>query len=168
MLFRSIPEMEDKGYDKGYATALSAAAGTIGVIIPPSIPFVIYGVATNTSIGDLFKAGILPGIMMGVALCIYNWMVCKKHGWKGNGRRFDFGALGKSFVKAFWAILSPAIILGGIYSGYFTPTEALRHTLGKAHGFFGCIVHNMSEFKRENGLYHCNRKGRLKRNQETL
>ncbi len=119
-----IPEMEDKGYDKGYATALSAAAGTIGVIIPPSIPFVIYGVATNTSIGDLFKAGILPGIMMGVALCIYNWMVCKKHGWKGNGRRFDFGALGKSFVKAFWAILSPAIILGGIYSGYFTPTEA--------------------------------------------
>ena len=74
--------------------------------------------------GDLFKAGILPGIMMGVALCIYNWMVCKKHGWKGNGRRFDFGALGKSFVKAFWAILSPAIILGGIYSGYFTPTEA--------------------------------------------
>lgn len=68
-----IPEMEEKGYDKGYATALSAAAGTIGVIIPPSIPFVIYGVATGTSIGDMFKAGIIPGLLMGAALMIYNW-----------------------------------------------------------------------------------------------
>ena len=119
-----IPEMEEKGYDKGYATALSAAAGTIGVIIPPSIPFVIYGVATGTSIGDLFKAGILPGLVMGIALMVYNWYICKRHGWKGNGRKFSFKALWKSFLDAFWAILSPVIILGGIYSGKFTPTEA--------------------------------------------
>ncbi len=119
-----IPEMEEKGYDKGYATALSAAAGTIGVIIPPSIPFVIYGVATGTSIGDLFKAGILPGLVMGIALMAYNWYICKRHGWKGNGRKFSFKALWKSFLDAFWAILSPVIILGGIYSGKFTPTEA--------------------------------------------
>ena len=85
-----IPEMEEKGYDKGYATALSAAAGTIGVIIPPSIPFVIYGVATGTSIGDLFKAGVLPGLVMGIALMVYNWYICKRHGWKGNGRKFSF------------------------------------------------------------------------------
>ena len=119
-----IPEMEEKGYDKGYATALSAAAGTIGVIIPPSIPFVIYGVATGTSIGDMFKAGVIPGLLMGVALMIYNWATSKKYGWKGNGRRFNFKALGKSFIDSFWAILSPVIILGGIYGGYFTPTEA--------------------------------------------
>ena len=119
-----IPEMEEKGYNKGYATALSAAAGTIGVIIPPSIPFVIYGVATGTSIGDLFKAGVLPGLVMGIALMVYNWYICKRHGWKGNGRKFSFKALWKSFLDAFWAILSPVIILGGIYSGKFTPTEA--------------------------------------------
>ena len=119
-----IPEMESKGYDKGYATALSAAAGTIGVIIPPSIPFVIYGVATETSIGDLFKAGFIPGILLGVAILVYNYFVAKKNGWIGNGRRFNFRALWVSFKEAFWALLSPVIILGGIYSGYFTPTEA--------------------------------------------
>lgn len=119
-----IPEMESKGYDKGYATALSAAAGTIGVIIPPSIPFVIYGVATETSIGDLFKAGFIPGILLGVAFLMYNYFVAKKNGWIGNGRRFNFRALWVSFKEAFWALLSPVIILGGIYSGYFTPTEA--------------------------------------------
>lgn len=119
-----IPEMESKGYDKGYATALSAAAGTIGVVIPPSIPFVIYGVATETSIGDLFKAGFIPGILLGVAFLVYNYFVAKKNGWIGNGRRFNFRALWVSFKEAFWALLSPVIILGGIYSGYFTPTEA--------------------------------------------
>ena len=130
-----IPEMEEKGYDKGYATALSAAAGTIGVIIPPSIPFVIYGVATGTSIGDMFKAGVIPGLLMGVALMIYNWATSKKYGWKGNGRRFNFKALGKSFIDSFWAILSPVIILGGIYGSVFTPTEAAAVSV-----FYGLIV----------------------------
>lgn len=119
-----IPEMEKKGYDKGYATALSAAAGTIGVIIPPSIPFVIYGVATETSISDLFKAGFIPGILVGCCFLVYNYFIAKKRGWIGNGRKFDFKALWVSFKRAFWALLSPVIILGGIYSGFFTPTEA--------------------------------------------
>ena len=119
-----IPEMEEKGYDKGYATALSAAAGTIGVIIPPSIPFVIYGVATGTSITDLFKAGIVPGLAMGVALMIVCYIMAKKYGFKGETKKFSFKAVVKSFVDAIWALLSPVIILGGIYSGKFTPTEA--------------------------------------------
>lgn len=119
-----IPEMEKKGYDRGYATALSAAAGTIGVIIPPSIPFVIYGVATETSIADLFLAGFIPGILLGVCFLVYNYFVAKKRGWIGNGRRFNVKALWVSFKNAFWALLSPVIILGGIYSGFFTPTEA--------------------------------------------
>ena len=141
-----IPEMEEKGYDKGYATALSAAAGTIGVIIPPSIPFVIYGVATGTSIGDLFKAGILPGLVMGIALMAYNWYICKRHGWKGNGRKFSFKALWKSFLDAFWAILSPVIILGGIYGGYFSATEAAA--VAAVYGLFvGTVVYKELKWK---------------------
>ena len=119
-----IPEMEAKGYDRGYATDLSAAAGTIGVIIPPSITFVIYGVATETSISDLFLAGFVPGILIGLFFLGYNYYVAKKRGYIGNGRKFQFKALAKSFIDAFWALLSPVIILGGIYGGFFTPTEA--------------------------------------------
>lgn len=119
-----IPAMEEKGYDKGYAAALASAAGTIGVIIPPSIPFVVYGVVTSTSIGDLFLAGIIPGIIMGIALMIINYYIAKKKGWTGSGERPDFKGVLKAFIDAFFALLSPAIILGGIYSGIFTPTEA--------------------------------------------
>ncbi len=119
-----IPEMVEHGYDKKFSAALTAAAGTIGVIIPPSIPFVIYGVTSGTSITDLFTAGFLPGVMMGAALILVCWMVSKKNGYKGRGKRSSLKEIGKSFRDAVWAILSPVIILGGIYSGIFTPTEA--------------------------------------------
>ena len=119
-----IPEMVEHGYDKKFSAALTAAAGTIGVVIPPSIPFVIYGVVSGTSITDLFTAGFLPGIMMGLALILVCYLVSKKHGYKGKGSRSSLKEIGKSFKEAIWAILSPVIILGGIYSGFFTPTEA--------------------------------------------
>ena len=119
-----IPAMKDKGYHEGYSAAICAAAGTIGVIIPPSVPFVIYGVATGTSITDLFKAGVVPGIAMGVALMIACYILSKKYGFKGESKKFSFKAIWVSFVDAIWALLSPVIILGGIYSGWFTPTEA--------------------------------------------
>ena len=119
-----IPAMKDKGYDEGFSASICAAAGTIGVIIPPSVPFVIYGVATGTSITDLFKAGIVPGLAMGVALMIVCYIMAKKYGFTGETKKFSFKAVVKSFVDAIWALLSPVIILGGIYSGKFTPTEA--------------------------------------------
>ena len=122
-----IPEMKEKGYDEGYSASICAAAGTIGVIIPPSVPFVIYGVvvgASKASITDLFKAGVVPGIGMGVALVIARYILSKKHGFKGTNNKFSLKAVGKSFLDAVWALLSPVIILGGIYSGKFTPTEA--------------------------------------------
>lgn len=119
-----IPEMVEHGYDKKFSTALTAAAGTIGVVIPPSIPFVIYGVVSGTSITDLFTAGFLPGIMMGLALILVCYFVSKKNGYRGKGSRSSLKEIGKAFKDAIWAILSPVIILGGIYSGFFTPTEA--------------------------------------------
>lgn len=119
-----IPEMVDHGYNKPFSAALTAAAGTIGVIIPPSIPFVIYGVVSGSSITDMFTAGFLPGIMMGVALMIVCYFVSKKHGYRGKEKASSLPEIWKAFKDAFWAILSPVIILGGIYSGLFTPTEA--------------------------------------------
>lgn len=119
-----IPEMEKKGYDRGFSASVAAAAGTIGVIIPPSIPFVLYGVVTGTSIGDLFKAGFLPGIAMGVAIMVVCYFISKKEGYRGTDEKVTGKQLWLTFKDAIWAILSPGIILGGIYSGVFTPTEA--------------------------------------------
>lgn len=119
-----MPAMKRKGYDEGFAAALSAAAGSIGVIIPPSIPFVIYAVATGSSISDLFIAGVIPGILVGVALMIASYYICKKHGWMGNGVKPSFKNVGEQFIKSFWALLMPVIILGSIYASICTPTEA--------------------------------------------
>ena len=117
-----IPDMEKRGYNKGFATGLTAVAGTIGVIIPPSIPFVIYGVASGTSVGDLFKAGFIPGILIGLGLMIVCFIISRKRGYKGSEHK-DL-SLWATFKDSIWALLAPVIILGGIYGGIFTPTEA--------------------------------------------
>lgn len=119
-----IPYMVKAGYDRTYATGLSAVAGGLGIIMPPSIPLVIYGVATTTSIGDLFLAGIGPAFIVGGILCAVNIYLSNKAGYFGNGEKFSFRALGRSLWDAKWALLMPGIILGGIYGGIFTPTEA--------------------------------------------
>ncbi|MBE6068109.1 MAG: TRAP transporter large permease [Clostridium lundense] len=119
-----IPAMKEKKYDVGFSASLAAAAGTIGVIIPPSIPFVIYGVVTGTSISDLFIAGLIPGILMGIVLIIACYILSKKHGYKGTGYWPKPREVWTSFKDAFWALMAPVVVLGGIYSGMFTPTEA--------------------------------------------
>lgn len=119
----TIPEMKEEGYDPAYATAITAAAGTIGVIIPPSIPFVIYGVAAQCSISDLFLAGIIPGILIGIVLMIVNYVTAKKCGF-GHTKKFHAGHLFRTLGDSIWALLVPVIILGGIYGGIFTPTES--------------------------------------------
>ena len=119
-----VPTMVEKGYDKKFAMALVAASGCLGVIIPPSIPMVSYGISVNASIATMFMGGFLPGILLGMLLIITAVSSCKKQGFTGNGEKFSWKKVGESFKDAFWAILSPVIILGGIYSGVFTPTEA--------------------------------------------
>ncbi|MBX0357784.1 MULTISPECIES: TRAP transporter large permease [Halobacillus] len=119
-----IPAMVRQGYDKKFATATVAAAGSIGVIIPPSIPMVIYGVVGGASIGDMFIAGIIPGFIVGGALLAWAYIYSRQQGYKGLAEKTSLANIGKTFWEAKWALVIPVIILGGIYGGIFTPTEA--------------------------------------------
>ncbi len=126
-----IPAMKARGYDKSYAAALAAAGGILGVIVPPSLIFIVYGIATSTSIGDLFLGGIFPGIILALAMCIANYFVCRNSGW-GNQDKSTFSSI--KLLRAVWSakygLGAPIIILGGIYSGVFTPTEAASVAVG--------------------------------------
>jgi tripartite ATP-independent transporter DctM subunit len=118
-----IPALVRHGYPNNYAAALQATSAELGVIIPPSIPMILYGVSAEVSIGELFIAGFGPGLLIGGALMLFVWVYCKIKGWgkqDGDGR-LGFGTATR---KAAWALLMPVIILGGIYGGIFTPTEA--------------------------------------------
>mgnify|MGYP002411469299 CR=1 FL=1 len=119
-----VPTMLEKGYSKSFTLALIATAGCIGVIIPPSIPMVIYGVGTSTSISGLFMAGFLPGILIGLALITLCYFYCKKQGWGGTDKVYSLKEKLEVTWDAKWALINPVIILGGIYGGFFTPTEA--------------------------------------------
>ncbi|MCE8041626.1 TRAP transporter large permease [Halomonas daqingensis] len=118
-----IPAMIAKGYASGYAAANQAASGALGVIIPPSIPLILYGIAANVSVGDMFVAGILPGLMITLSLLLFAYGYARYHG-HGGGERSSWREMFTAGRKALLAILMPVIILGGIYGGIFTPTEA--------------------------------------------
>lgn len=119
-----IPAMIAQGYNPGFSSALSAISGSLGTVIPPSITFIIYGMITGESIGDLFLAGIIPGCIFAAILCVTVLVQAKKHGWKSNEEKSNKKDVLKCFVDALWGFLSPVIVLGGIYTGIFTPTEA--------------------------------------------
>jgi C4-dicarboxylate transporter DctM subunit len=124
-----VPFMVDLGYNKTWAAGLIAVAGGLGVIIPPSIPFVLYSLATGVSTGKLFLGGVIPGILIGVFLMAYAVFYCATKGedkGKIKARLDEISANGfwPLFKDSFWALMCPIIILGGIYTGFFTPTEA--------------------------------------------
>ncbi|QQK76520.1 TRAP transporter large permease [Salicibibacter cibarius] len=119
-----IPAMVAHGYDKKFATSVIVAAGSLGIIIPPSIPLVIYGVSGNQSIGDLFIGGIFPGIFIGLAMLTWVYLYSKMNNYSGTDERFTLKKMFTSIYSAKWSLLVPIIILGGIYGGIFTPTEA--------------------------------------------
>lgn len=118
-----VPAMIKEGYGKSFSVAILAAAGIIGVIIPPSILFVSYGVSIGASIGKLFIAGIIPGVIMGLSLMLFCYIVSRINGWKSSVKPTFRGFL-SSLKKSIWGLLMPIIILGGIYGGIFTPTES--------------------------------------------
>jgi C4-dicarboxylate transporter DctM subunit len=118
-----IPALIKHGYPTNWAAALQATSAELGVVIPPSIPMILYGVAAEVSIGELFIAGFGPGLLIGSALMFFVWLWCKRKGW-GHGDGEGRLSLGRATLQAGWALLMPVIILGGIYGGIFTPTEA--------------------------------------------
>ncbi|WP_295865500.1 TRAP transporter large permease [uncultured Oscillibacter sp.] len=120
-----IPAMINRGgFSAPFSSAMMATASSIAIVIPPSIAFVVYASITGVSVGDMFMGGILPGIMMGLALVIVIMIEVRKKGLQASREKATWGARWKSFRTAFWGFLMPVIILGGIYGGIFTPTEA--------------------------------------------
>lgn len=136
-----IPAMSRAGYGPGYAASVTAAAGGLGIIIPPSIPLVIFGISAmgmqpppeaieahgafqSVSISKLFIAGFLPGVVMAGGLLVMNYLRCRLRGFHGSAEKLSLRKVACACYRGFWALMAPVVILGGIYSGYFTPTEA--------------------------------------------
>lgn len=140
-----LKPMVEKGYDKNFAGAVVAASGTIGLIIPPSITMVLYGVSTGVSIGGLFLGGIIPGIIICIALMIVEYFISVKRGYRGD-EEASLKMIGKYCKEAVFAIFMPVLILGGIYAGVFTPTESAA--VAVVYGLMvGLFVHRELTFK---------------------
>ncbi|MBY0121753.1 TRAP transporter large permease [Bacillus sp. S/N-304-OC-R1] len=129
-----IPAMVNAGYDKKYSMGLVAAAGTLGILIPPSIPLIIYGITAEESIGKLFMAGVIPGLLLGGVLIVSAIFYAKRKGY-GKGEKASWEERGKKSLKAIWGAFLPFLILGSIYSGIVTPTESAVIAV-----FYGIIV----------------------------
>jgi len=128
------PEMVKRGYPKDYSAAVQAIGGTLGIVIPPSVVFVIYGNITGVSVAKLLMAGVIPGIFAGIMLCIYAYFKAKKCNFPKE-EKFSFKRFLVSFKDAVWALVMPIVILGGIYAGVFTPTESAVVAV-----FYGIII----------------------------
>jgi len=141
-----IPAMVQHGYPRAFAASLQASAAELGVIIPPSVPMILFAVSTDTSVGELFIAGIGPGVLLAAALMLYVWLYARRHGLGKNdgAQRLP---LRQALGRAWLALLMPVIILGGIYGGVFTPTEASAVAVVYAW-LVGTFVYRQLPFKR--------------------
>lgn len=144
-----LPAMVKSGYKPAFSTGLISSAGSLGVIIPPSIPMVIYATSANVSVSKMFMAGVIPGLLIGFALIGYAWYQAKKDGVLPDAKAYSTREKFAVLNDAKWALLVPVIILGGIYGGIFTPTEAAA--VGVIYGFVvGAFVYKEISLK---GLY---------------
>ena len=130
------PALLREGYSKSFSLGALTSGGTLGIIIPPSIPLILYGIVTEKSISDLFTAGIMPGLLLTAVLSIYALWINRQL----PAKPWDFEAIGEALRKGIWALLLPVVLLGGIYSGYFSATEAAAVALGYAL-FIEIFVH---------------------------
>ena len=118
-----IDKMKDRGYPLKFSASVIASAGITGIIIPPSITFVVYGVVTGTSVKELFGSGIIPGLIFSAVIWIISWYISKKNGY-GTVEKFSIKKLLHTTKEGVFVLLMPVIILGGIYGGFVTPNEA--------------------------------------------
>ncbi|SES20606.1 TRAP transporter large permease [Psychrobacillus sp. OK032] len=144
-----IPAMVKEKYDPGFSSGVVASAGTLGIIIPPSIPLIIYGITTNTSIGDLFIAGIIPGLFIAALLWSISYVISKKRGFIGSGKKATWKERFNYINEAKWTLLMPIVVLGGIYGGIFTPTEAAGIAVAYS-AFLGIFIYK--EIKRADAI----------------
>jgi len=119
-----IPAMKDKGYNIDFAAAVASSGGTLGILIPPSNPMIIYGVLASVSISELFIAGILPGLLIGFSLILMAFLLSIRKGYKGEDEPFNFRKFACAVYQGKFSIFTPFLVLGGIYLGVFTPVEA--------------------------------------------
>ena len=129
-----VPSMEKQGYPKTFAAAVTATSATLGIIIPPSIPMVLYGVTTNTSIKDLFIAGIIPGVILGASFMVTSYIFARREGHPVD-ERFELRRLGRAFLDALIPLSIPVLVVGGLIGGFVTPTEAA------ALGVFAALIY---------------------------
>ncbi|MDO5090920.1 MAG: TRAP transporter large permease [Cardiobacteriaceae bacterium] len=141
-----IRAMRDAGYDEEFSVGITAASSTIGPIIPPSLPLVIYGVMASASVGQLFAAGLVPGLLMGAALMLMIAVMARRRGYQRDAA-FAWTTLGHTFKRAFLSLLTPVLIVGGIASGAFTPTEAAVAAVVYAL-FLGLVVYRTLSWRR--------------------
>ncbi len=139
-----VEAMDKKGYGREWATGVVASSGVVGIVIPPSITMVVFGVIGNVSIGDMFVGGFIPGAMMGGSMMLVSWYMAKKRGIQPDGQ-FSIARVAVAFKESFFALLTPVIIIGGIYGGIFTPTEAAAVTV--VYGIFvGLFIYKELKF----------------------
>jgi len=118
-----FPALRKHGYSVQFSSGLTISAGAIALVIPPSIPMILYAASAEQDVGKLFLAGIIPGILIATLMAVYIYWYCKRNGLQAEGK-FEFSEVRRTTVRGGWALLTPVIVLGGIYSGIFSPTEA--------------------------------------------
>ena len=141
-----IPSMLRRGYDKDYAAAVTATGGTLGILIPPSNPMIVYGVLANVSVSGMFMAGLVPGALVGTVLMLTVYFLARRRGYKGSDEKVSFQEAVKIICQSIWALLAPVIILGGIYAGIFTPVEASMIAIVYAF-FVGAVINRQIKLK---------------------
>lgn len=119
-----IPSMIRRGYSPEYAAGISATGGTLGILIPPSNPMLVYGIIANVSISALFTAGFVPGVLVGMCLMLTGYTIARRHGYQGTMHNYTLIEFRRAIVKNIWSLMAPVVILGGIYTGVCTPVEA--------------------------------------------